>query len=68
MPKHPRLRFIQHNPTLGRTPSYPMAHYSSSTNIIDATVCHQTVQLESEMDKPLVRQKCYPCFDYSCFE
>src|SRR5258706_8665074 len=35
-PKNPRITPILHDFDLGRTPSYPMAHYSSSTSINDA--------------------------------
>ena len=42
-PKHPRLTDIQHHSDVGRTPSYPTAHYSSSTNIADAKANLKTV-------------------------
>jgi len=35
-PKHPRLTSIQHESDLGRTPSHPTSHYTSTTNINDA--------------------------------
>jgi len=35
-PKHPRVTSIQHDSDLGRTPSQPTSHYSSSTNITEA--------------------------------
>jgi len=35
-PKNPRLTSIQLDSELGRTPSYPTTHYTSSTNIADA--------------------------------
>jgi hypothetical protein len=42
-PKHPRVTSIQHDSDLGRTPSYPAHHYSSSTNISDAKTNLKTI-------------------------
>jgi len=42
-PKHPRLTCIQHDSDIGRTPSYPMSHYSSSTNMGDAKANLKTI-------------------------
>ena len=42
-PKHSRLTDIQHNSDVGRTPSYPTSHYSSSTNIADAKANLKTI-------------------------
>ena len=43
-PKHPRVTSIQHDSDVGhRTPSYPTAHYSSSTNIGDAKADLKTI-------------------------
>ena len=42
-PKHPRLTSIQHDMVVGRTPSYPTSHYTSSTNICDAKANLKTI-------------------------
>jgi len=42
-PKHPRVTSIQHDSDVGRTPSYPTSHYSSSTNIDDAKANLKTI-------------------------
>ena len=35
-PKHQRVSLLQLESDMGRTPSYPTSHYTSSTNITDA--------------------------------
>ena len=42
-PKHQRVSHIQLESELGRTPSYPTSHYTSSTNIADAKANLKTV-------------------------
>ena len=42
-PKHPRVTSIQHDSDVGRTPSYPSSHYSSSTKIGDAKTNLKTI-------------------------
>jgi hypothetical protein len=42
-PKHPRLTSIQHDSDLGRTPSLPTSHYSSSTKITEAKANLKTI-------------------------
>jgi hypothetical protein len=42
-PKHARVISLQHDSDLGRTPSYPTSHYSSSTNINDAKTNLKTI-------------------------
>jgi hypothetical protein len=42
-PKHPRVTSIQHDSDLGRTPSQPTSHYSSSTKITDAKANLKTI-------------------------
>ena len=42
-PKNPRVTSIQHGSDPGRTPSYPTAHYASSTNIADAKANLKTI-------------------------
>ena len=42
-PKHPRVTSIQHDSDVGRTPSYPTSHYTSSTNTNDAKTNLKTI-------------------------
>ena len=42
-PKHPRVTSIQHESDVGRTPSHPTSHYTSSTNIDDAKANLKTI-------------------------
>ena len=42
-PKHQRVTSIQLESDLGRTPSYPTSHYTSSTNIADAKANLKTI-------------------------
>jgi hypothetical protein len=42
-PKHPRVTSIQHDSDLGRTPSWPTSHYSSSTKITEAKANLKTI-------------------------
>ena len=42
-PKHPRVTCIQHDSDVGRTPSYPSSHYTSSTKIGDAKANLKTI-------------------------
>ena len=42
-PKHPRVTSIQHDSDVGRTPSYPSSHYTSSTKIGDAKANLKTI-------------------------
>ena len=42
-PKHPPLTSLQHDSDVGRTPSRPTSHYSSSTNIADAKANLKTI-------------------------
>ena len=41
--KHPRVTSIQHDSDVGRTPSYPSSHYSSSTKMGDAKTNLKTI-------------------------
>ena len=43
VPKHPRATSIQHDSDVGRTPSYPSSHYTSSTKIGDANANLKTI-------------------------
>ena len=42
-PKHPRVTSIQHDSDVGRTPSHPSSHYTSSTKIGDAKTNLKTI-------------------------
>ena len=42
-PKHQRVSSIQRESDLGRTPSYPTSHYTSSTKIADAKANLKTI-------------------------
>ena len=42
-PKNPRITSIQRESDLGRTPSYPTSHYTSSTKIADAKANLKTI-------------------------
>ena len=42
-PKHQRVRLLQLDLNLGRTPSQPTSHYSSSTNITEAKTKLKTI-------------------------
>src|SRR6266404_2656620 len=42
-PKHPRVTTIQLDSDLGRTPSQPTSHYSSSTKITEAKANLKTI-------------------------
>ena len=42
-PKHPRVTSIQHDSDVGRTPSYPSSHFTSSTKIGDAKTNLKTI-------------------------
>ena len=41
--RHPRITSILHDFDLGRTPSYPTSHYSSSTNVDDTKTNLKTI-------------------------